>query len=88
MELWEDTDGEIDAMREPGGAAGLADDERAALAYAEEVTLRPGEVSDSVFRELRRNFSESQVVELTMLVALYNMVNRFNEALRLDPEEY
>ena len=81
------TGDEIRAMRDPGAAA-LDDDERAALAYAEEVTVRPGAVSDAVFQELGRHFSEPQIVELTMLVALYNMVNRFNEALRLDPEEY
>ncbi|MEZ4548858.1 MAG: hypothetical protein R3B51_14610 [Thermodesulfobacteriota bacterium] len=36
----------------------------------------------------KKYFSESQIVEITMIAALYNMVNRFNEALKLDPEEY
>lgn len=81
------TDPEIREMRDPG-AADLTDQERVALMYAEEVTLRPGAVSDAIFKELTAHFSEPQIVELTMLVALYNMVNRFNEALRLDPEEY
>lgn len=81
------SDDEIRAMRDPD-AAELSDDERVALAYAEEVTLRPGAVADAVFEDVRRHFNEPQIVELTMLVALYNMVNRFNEALRLDLEEY
>jgi len=78
---------EIAAMRDPG-SADLRDDERAALAFAEELTVRPGDISDDVYRELERHFGESQIVEITMIAALYNMINRFNEALRLDPEAY
>ncbi|MFN8111392.1 MAG: carboxymuconolactone decarboxylase family protein [Thermoleophilia bacterium] len=81
------TEREIADMHDPAGAD-LTPPERVALTYAEEMTLRPGEVSDAVFAEVRECFTEPQIVELTMLVALYNMVNRFNEALRLDPEEY
>ena len=43
---------------------------------------------DDVYEELRRHFGESQIVEITMIAALYNMVNRFNEALKLDLEPY
>ena len=78
---------EIAAMHDPA-AAEIGEDERAALAYAEELTLRPGDISDGVYEELARHFSESQIVEITMVAALYNMVNRFNEALKLDPEAY
>lgn len=80
---------EIAAMRDPA-SAGIGDDERAALAYAEELTLRPGAISDAVYSgsELSRFFGESKIVEITMIAALYNMVHRFNEALKLDPEAY
>ncbi|MEW6583035.1 MAG: carboxymuconolactone decarboxylase family protein [Actinomycetota bacterium] len=81
------TQDEIVAMNDPR-AAGLSDAEAAALAYAEEMTLSPGSVRDETFERLRAHYSESQIVEMTALAALYNMVNRFNEALRLDPEEY
>lgn len=78
---------EIAEMRDPA-SADIGDDERAALAYAEELTLRPGAISDAVYEDLSRFFGESQIVEITMIAALYNMVNRFNEALKLDPEAY
>ena len=81
------TPAEIAEMRDPASAA-IDEDERAALAYAEELTLRPGDISDDVYEELRRHFGESQIVEITMIAALYNMVNRFNEALKLDLEPY
>ena len=78
---------EIAQMRDPATAE-IGDDERAALAFAEELTLRPGDISDAVYDELQRHFGDSQIVEITMIAALYNMVNRFNEALKLDPEAY
>ena len=52
------------------------------------LTLSPGDIHDRTYEELARYFSESQIVEITAIAALYNMINRFNEALKLDPEEY
>lgn len=81
------TPAEIAQMSDPA-TADIGDDQRAALAFAEELTLRPGDISDEIYDDLRRHFGESQIVEITMVAALYNMINRFNEALKLDPEEY
>ncbi|HML95725.1 MAG TPA: carboxymuconolactone decarboxylase family protein [Thermodesulfobacteriota bacterium] len=78
---------EIAEMDAPA-AAGIGPGEKAALRYAEALTLNPGDIPEDVFTELKKHFSESQIVEITMVAALYNMVNRFNEALKLDPEEY
>lgn len=44
--------------------------ERAALALADAATSTPAEVSDEVFAEARRHFSEQQLVELAATVAL------------------
>lgn len=81
------TPNEIAEMNEPASAH-INDAEKAALKYAEALTLNPGSIPDQVFDELRKYYSDSQVVEITMIAALYNMINRFNEALKLDPEEY
>jgi uncharacterized peroxidase-related enzyme len=78
---------EIAAVSDPSNAT-FDDPTRAALAFAEELTRSPGAVSEGTFATLRLHFSESQIVEITMLVALYNMVNRFNAGLELDVEEY
>lgn len=78
---------EIAEMRDPA-TADIGEDERAALAYAEEMTLHPADVADDTYEALGHHFSESQIVEITMVAALYNMINRFNEALKLDPEAY
>ena len=59
--------------------------QRALLAYTDAMT-REVDVPDSVFAELRQHFSERQEVELTMLIGAYNMLTRFLQALKVDPE--
>ena len=78
---------EIEEMNDPV-SANISDAEKAALIYAEALTVNPGSIPDSVYSNLEKYYSESQIVEITALAALYNMINRFNEALKLDPEEY
>jgi len=78
---------EIDEMDNPV-TANIDESEKAALRYAEALTVNPGNIPDDVFEDLKKYFTESQIVEITAVAALYNMINRFNEALKLDPEEY
>jgi len=78
---------EIDEMNNPQTAI-ISDAEKAALSYAEALTVNPGSIPDIVYQNLEKYYSESQIVEITALAALYNMINRFNEALKLDPEDY
>ena len=59
--------------------------QRALLAYTDAVT-RVIDVPDAVFVDVRKQFSERQVVELTMLIGAYNMLTRFLKALKVDPE--
>jgi alkylhydroperoxidase family enzyme len=63
----------------------FSEPQRALLAYADAMT-RQIEVPDSIFAEVRKHFTERQTVELTMLIAAYNMLTRFLKALRVDPE--
>lgn len=81
------TPDEIREMDDPQ-SANVSDAEKAALRYAEALTVNPGSIPDEVYGNLGNYYSESQIVEITMIAALYNMINRFNEALKLDPEEY
>lgn len=78
---------EIAEVSDPA-SADFDDATRVVLDFAQELTLHPGAVAESTFSALRTHFSESQIVEITMLAALYNMVNRFNAGLELDLEEY
>ena len=61
--------------------------ERAALAYVDAMT-RDIAVPDAVFDGLRAHFSERQIVELTVLIGIYNMHTRVFMALGIDPEPH
>jgi alkylhydroperoxidase family enzyme len=55
--------------------------ERAALAYAEAMTITGQRVDDVLFARVRASFDEAQIVELTAAVALENFRSKFNTAL-------
>lgn len=56
---------------------------RAALVYADAVTVPGSEVPESVWAELARLWSPAQIVEITSVIALFNYFNRFAEALHI-----
>jgi AhpD family alkylhydroperoxidase len=59
--------------------------ERAALAFAEQVTLISQDgVSDDVWAELTAVFDEKETVVLLMAIAAINVWNRMNVAVRTD----
>jgi alkylhydroperoxidase family enzyme len=62
--------------------------ERAALAFAEAMTITGQTVTDELFAEVRRHFSEAQVVELTAAVALENFRSKFNVALGIESQGF
>jgi AhpD family alkylhydroperoxidase len=63
--------------------------ERAALAWAESVTLvANGHVPDAVHEEARSAFDEKELANLTLAVATINAWNRLSIAARLVPGTY
>lgn len=70
------------------GNAEFTPAERAAVAYAEELTKVPQGVSDATFAELRKHWTERQIVEITATACLFNSFNRFNNALGVDLTVY
>ena len=76
----------LDAWRE---APFYTNRERAALAWAEAVTLvTEGHVPDEVYEEARREFSEQELIDLTFAVATINSWNRLNIAFRTEAGSY
>lgn len=55
--------------------------ERVALDFAIAAASVPNGVTDEMFRELRKHWSESQVVEMTGVIALFGFLNRWNDTL-------
>jgi AhpD family alkylhydroperoxidase len=77
---------ELDAWRE---TPFYTERERAALAWTEAITLvSQTHVPDSVFEEVRKHFSEKEIVDLTFVVTTINAWNRLAIALRAVPGHY
>jgi AhpD family alkylhydroperoxidase len=63
--------------------------ERAALAWTEALTrLTDGNVPDDVFALARAQFSEEELVKLTLAIVAINGANRINVAFRTVPGSY
>jgi 4-carboxymuconolactone decarboxylase len=76
---------QVAALAEWQGSDLFTPRERAVLAYADAMTQRI-DVADAIYDELGRHFSQSQIIELTVLIGAYNMHTRVSRALRLEPE--
>jgi alkylhydroperoxidase family enzyme len=59
--------------------------ERAALTFADLMATDHHKVDDAVFAELRRHFSEAEIVELGVSTALFVGLGRFNAVVGIDP---
>jgi len=76
----------LDAWRE---SPFYTERERAALAWAEAVTLvREGHVPDEVYEQARAQFTEEELANLTLAVVAINGWNRLNIAFRTEPGGY
>lgn len=62
------------------------DVDKLVIEYTIAVTNTPQRIRDRMFDRLREHFSEAQIVELTMRIALCGFFNRFNDALQIDEE--
>jgi len=62
--------------------------ERAAIAFAEMVTISPNDITDEQFAELRGHFTDRQIVELAVQASLENFRARVNRALRIEDDGF
>lgn len=62
--------------------------ERLAIAYADAMTTSPVSVTDEQVAELRTEFGEQGVIELTYQIALENLRARFNSALDITDQGF
>jgi len=64
----------------------LNDREKAAVLWAEHVTKNTARDRDDVFETVRKQFSEEEMVELTLISGMFNMFNRFMDSLAIPLE--
>ena len=62
--------------------------ERVALEYAERITYTDRQVDDALFVELKKHFTEAQLVELTAAIALENFRSKFNPTLGVEAQGF
>ncbi|HAN99651.1 MAG TPA: hypothetical protein DCQ98_20475 [Planctomycetaceae bacterium] len=60
---------------------------RAAFAYARAATLDPASVDQAMIDELRKHYDARQIVEIAHVVAMFNSVNRWTDALGLPQDD-
>ncbi|USZ71423.1 carboxymuconolactone decarboxylase family protein [Natronosalvus halobius] len=77
--------GKFNALAEYQTSPLFSDRERAALAYAEELT-RHKNVSDATFEELRKHFNDREIVEITWLNAMQNFTNLVTIPLEIESD--
>ena len=85
------TDDEFDALQgDYRGSALFTDREKAALAWAEAMTLNTAKSDDKAWQDLRNRFTDAEIVEISLSAAMFSMINRLNDSFRteLESEEY
>jgi len=60
--------------------------ERAAIEWAEHMTKNTAASRDDVYDRVKAQFSDAEIVELTLICSMFNMINRFNDSLKLTIE--
>ena len=67
-------------------SAAFDEKEKAVLLFAERMTRGSSAMRESGITDLKQYFSDDQIVELTLTVAISNFTNRFNDALSVTPD--
>ncbi len=80
------TDEHIRALTFYERTALFDDKEKAVILHADRLTRGGAAVRDGTLQDLRKHFSEDQIVELTLVICVANFTNRFNDGLRLPPD--
>jgi uncharacterized peroxidase-related enzyme len=60
--------------------------ERAALRVAQGAAQVPNAVTDEDFTELKRHYSEAQIVDIVAVIALFGFLSRFNDTMATELE--
>jgi alkylhydroperoxidase family enzyme len=82
------TEAKLRAVEKAATSDLFGESERAAIAYAEAITVTGQRVDEALFARVRASFDEDQIVELTAAVALENFRSKFNTALGIGAQGF
>ena len=60
--------------------------EKMAVLWAEHVTRNTARERGDVYERVKAQFSDAEIVELTLVCAMFNMINRINDSLAIEIE--
>jgi len=63
----------------------FTDAEKAALEYAERMTLAPRSIDDEFMTHMRRFYTDAEIVEIVAMAGMFNYLNRVAESLDIAP---
>jgi alkylhydroperoxidase family enzyme len=69
-----------------GNYSRFSEKEKAALGYIEKLTRASHQITETDFDELKKRFSELEIVDIHMLAGLANLTNRVTDPLGLEVE--
>ena len=78
------SEAELEAIRYEETRGEFPPEVQAALRFAESMTLDAHRVSDADFAEMRKYYSEAELVEMASAIGLTIYFNRFNTVFRTD----
>ena len=64
----------------------LDEKEKITIRLADIITRGATAIDDSVLEYIERYYTQDEIVELTMVIALANLVNRINDSLQIEPD--
>ena len=70
------------------GSKLFSDAERLALEYAERITYTDQKVDNDLVDQLKRHFTDAQIVELTAAIAMENFRSKFNPPLGIEAQGF
>ena len=77
----------LDAVWEFRSSPLYTEAERAALEFAIAAASHPNAVTDEMFVEMKRHWTEGQIVEIAAVVAMFGFMNRWNDTMATPLEE-
>ncbi len=80
------SDAKEDALWEYETSPLFSDAERAALRVAQAAAQVPNAATDEDFTELKKYYSDAQIVDIVAVIALFGFLNRFNDTMATELE--
>jgi uncharacterized peroxidase-related enzyme len=77
----------LEALKDWRSSPLFSEAEKCAIDLAELMTLNSLDYTDVAMANLRRFYSEGEVVELMAAIGLFNYFNRFNNLLQMEPTQ-